>query len=144
MNYVTYDDAGRLTGAYCQELHPDHAGNHIEVTAEQRESWVLYKANAARDGLEEADPLPPPEPVLPDAIPMLNLHLVLIEHGHLETVEQMLAAGTGAEGARARAYWNKAMTARRDNELVQSLWPALYGTEEAFNAAWARAAALNP
>jgi hypothetical protein len=96
------------------------------------------------DAQREADIAAAAQPVLPDAIPMLNLHLVLIEDGHLDTVEQILAAGTGTEGARARAYWAKALTARRDNELVASLWPALYGTEEAFNDAWRRAAALNP
>lgn len=144
MDYVTYDETGLLTGAYCQDLHPDHADNFLEVTAEQRENWVLYKANAARDGLEDADPIVPAPPLLPEAIPMLNLHLALIEDGHMETVEQMLAAGTGAQGARARAYWAKAMTARLDNEVVMALWPVLYGTEEEFHEAWRRAAALNP
>lgn len=79
-----------------------------------------------------------------EAVPMLNLQLVLIEDGKLETVEAILNSLTGAEGAKARAYWLKALTARRDNYLVAQLWPAIGYDEAGFNAAWARAAALNP
>lgn len=144
MNYVTYDDFGKLTGAYCQELQPEHAGSHIEVTVEQRESWVLYKANANRDGLVDAGPIvPAPEPLV-ESVPMLNLHLVLIEDGHLSTVEQAIVAMPGEKGQRARAYWAKALTARRENEFVEELWPDLYPNEAAFDDAWRRAAAMNP
>lgn len=86
-----------------------------------------------------------PAPVAPvPAIPMLNLNLVLIEDEHLQTVENIIATMPGAEGQRARAYWSKALTARRDNELVNLLWPQLYASEAEFDSAWARAAALDP
>lgn len=85
--------------------------------------------------------LPPPES---ESIPMLNLHLVLIEDGHLLTVEGMINSMEGDEGLRAKALWSKALTARRDNWLVNAMWPQLYGNEGAFNAAWDRAAALDP
>lgn len=144
MNYVTYDYSGRLTGAYCQELRPEHADCHIVVTVEQRHSWVLYKANPDRDGLVDAGPIvPAPEPLV-ESVPMLNLHLVLIEDGHLSTVEQAIAAMPGEKGQRARAYWAKALSARRDNEFVNELWPDLYADEAGFDDAWRRAAAMNP
>ena len=54
MNYVTYDASGNLTGAYQQDLLPEHAANYIEVPAEQRRDWVKYRANPARTGLELA------------------------------------------------------------------------------------------
>lgn len=90
----------------------------------------------------EQDAADHPPPV--DAIPMLNLMLLLIEDGHLSTVQGALTSMSGTEGDRARAYWERAQTARRDNELVNQLWPQLYEDEAAFNAAWARAAAMNP
>lgn len=58
MNYVTYDQNGKLTGAYLQDLHPSHANNHIEVTDAVRLNWVQYQANAARDGVELAPVVP--------------------------------------------------------------------------------------
>lgn len=62
MNYVTYDADGNLTGSYQQDLHPDHAGNYIEVSDEQRLDWVLYRANAGRNGLELVPPVAPAPP----------------------------------------------------------------------------------
>jgi|SRR6478672_909688 len=56
MNYVTYDVSGNLTGAYQQDLLPEHADKYIEVPAEQRGEWVRYRANAARTGLELVPP----------------------------------------------------------------------------------------
>ena len=83
-------------------------------------------------------------PILADAVPMLNLQLVLIDDGKLVTVETILGAMEGDDGLRARAYWHKAQTARRDNYLVGELWPAIGYDEAGFNDAWARAAAKNP
>lgn len=52
MDYVTYDDEGKLTGGYCQNLHQSHADNYIEVTAQERLEWLKYRANSKRDGIE--------------------------------------------------------------------------------------------
>jgi hypothetical protein len=84
------------------------------------------------------------QPVLAEAVPMLNLKLQLIEDGKLATVEAILDGIAGDDGLKARAYWQNALTARRDNYLVNMLWPALYATEVEFNTAWALAAALQP
>lgn len=51
-SYVTYDDAGHLTGAFLQDVQPAHEACYIEVSSEQRINWPLYRANAARNGLE--------------------------------------------------------------------------------------------
>ena len=79
-----------------------------------------------------------------ESVPMLNLQLILIEDGKFGTVEAILSGMEGDDGLRARAYWAKALTARRDNYLVDMLWPAIGYTEATFNDAWTRAAALNP
>jgi hypothetical protein len=54
MDYVTYAPDGKLTGGYQQDLHPSHDGAYIEVSEDIRKKWVLYRANAARNGVELA------------------------------------------------------------------------------------------
>lgn len=54
MNYVTYDEAGNLTGAYIQDVLPQHQPTHIEVSPEIYDNWTAYRANAARNGVELA------------------------------------------------------------------------------------------
>ncbi|RFP19196.1 MULTISPECIES: hypothetical protein [unclassified Duganella] len=60
MEYVTYAPDGALTGSYSQDLAPEHAECFIEVTSEQRANWTLFRANAARNGIEliGAPPVP--------------------------------------------------------------------------------------
>jgi hypothetical protein len=62
MNYVAYDVDGNLIGGFFQDLHPDHAGNHIEVAPNVRENWLKYRANSGRNGVE-----PAPEPVIDES-----------------------------------------------------------------------------
>lgn len=142
-SYVTYDADGNLTGAFLQDLRDDHLLMHIRVDDYLRMNWALYRANADRTGLELA-PVIPPAPAVAESVPMLNLQLILIEDGKLATVQAILDGMTGADGAKAQAYWSKALTARRDNYLVAQLWPAIGYDEAGFNDAWSRAAALNP
>lgn len=143
MIYVTYDSAGNLTGKYDQDLHPDHVASHIEVSAEQAEKWLQYRANAARTGLELAPPLPVPGPVVPRRVPMLNAVLVLIEAGlwqplndHIETLPEM-------QRLIARTYLDRAQTMARDHGLVLSMPSALGMTEAAVDALFIKAGALN-
>lgn len=100
--------------------------------------------NATAEEIAEIEMRQGGKSAMQDSVPMLNLHLVLIDDGHLETVQQMIAGMEGDDGLRARAMWEKAQTARRDNWLVQAMWPHLYENEAAFDAAWGRAAALDP
>lgn len=52
IRYVTYDEFGNLTGCYLQELAEEHAEYYIIISEEIAMSWVMYRANAARDGVE--------------------------------------------------------------------------------------------
>lgn len=143
MLYVTYDADGALTGSYSQDLHPAHADSYIGVTEDQQANWISYRANDARDGLEQM-PAAQAADTPAESIPMLNLQLVLIEDGKLAPAENAILNMPGVEGQRARAYWARAQTARLDNAVVGLLWPQLYENEEAFLDAWRRAAAMNP
>jgi hypothetical protein len=67
ISYVTYDSTGKLTGAFLQEVQPDHEAAHIIVTDAQRLAWVNYQANAARDDIELA-PVVTPQPTIPQSI----------------------------------------------------------------------------
>lgn len=108
------------------------------------ENGVLRDATAVEIAEIASRQIEANRPDAAESVPMLNLHLVLIDDGHLTTVQQMIAGMEGDDGLRARAMWEKAQTARRDNWLVQAMWPNLYEDEAAFNNAWRRAAALDP
>lgn len=58
MDYVIFDSDGTLRGGYSQDLVSAHEGAFIEVSPEQREAWPMYRANAARDGVELAPVIP--------------------------------------------------------------------------------------
>lgn len=61
MNYVTYDENGKLTGSYADQS-PADGELYFEVDDELRANWTLYRMNEARDGLELLPPVEPPEP----------------------------------------------------------------------------------
>lgn len=61
ISYVTFDGNGALTGGFLQEMPPEHQANSLGVDDSTRSNWPMYRANAARDGLE---PLPPCVPDL--------------------------------------------------------------------------------
>jgi len=105
----------------------------------ERDSTPAEDAQRVTDMATATAPAPPAE-----SVDMLNLQLVLIDDDKLAAVETIIAGMKGAAGARARAYWTKARTARRDNYLVETLWPAIGYDLAGFNDAWARAAALDP
>jgi hypothetical protein len=62
VGYVTFLPDGSLDGAYLQVPPADHVDRMIVVDESTRASWVLYRANATRDGLEL---VPPPPPSMP-------------------------------------------------------------------------------
>jgi hypothetical protein len=141
MHYVTYDEAGNLTGAYLQDLHPEHEAVHIEVTPEQYADWVNFKANETRDGLELA-PVVVAQPTVPAEIPMLNAHLEMIHKGWMVPVRAHINAMPEPHRSMAHAYLDKALTMKRDHPLVLDI-PAAIGktsaeVDEMFIAAAAR------
>lgn len=141
MNYVTYDEAGRLTGGYEQDLHQSHAGAYIEVSRAQRENWTGFQANAARDGLEPAVQVPD-APVVPSSVPMLDARLTLIQHGKMAAVREYLDSLPGIEGEAAREYFEFALTMKRHHPLVLGI-PASIMTEEEKDTLFIHAGALN-
>ena len=143
MNYVTYDEAGNLTGCYVQDLHPDHAARFLEVTPELAENWPRYRMNAARDGVELAPEPPAPPPVVPQRVPMLDAVLVLIEAEWWEPLNAHIDNLPPKERLIARAYLDKAQTMARDNALVLSIPAALGKSEDEVDDLFIRAGALN-
>lgn len=85
--YVTFDEAGNLTGSYFQLLHPDHVDSYIAVDEQQRLAWVNYRANEARDGLELLPPAPAPEPTEAQIVAMYE-----------KAVDEHIDAGARAYG----------------------------------------------
>lgn len=141
MNYVTYAPDGTLTGSYCQALHADHAPAHIEVTEAQRLDWTIYRANAARTGLEVAPPVTPPV-VVPEVVPMLNAKLAMIEADWMGDVTAYLDAIPGKDGELARTFFAEALTMRRDHPLVLGIPSAIGKTEAEVDALFIVAGAM--
>lgn len=124
MNYVTYDQNGKLTGAYLQDLHPSHANNHIEVTDAVRLNWVQYQANAARDGVELA-PVVPPVPVIPKTVSMRQARLALYQVGKLAAVTSAI----NAAGEEAKLTWEYSSEVNRYDGLVPAMAASLGMTQ---------------
>jgi hypothetical protein len=68
ISYVTFDETGALTGAFLQEIRPEHEANHIVVDEGAYDNWTAYRANEARDGVELMPPAPPLPPEVPDYV----------------------------------------------------------------------------
>jgi hypothetical protein len=92
MEYVTYNEAGKLTGGYSQDLHADHASKYIAVTASERQRWTAYRANAARSGLEPAAPIVPPMPTI--AQYTVAIQAMLDAKAHQRRYDNILSACT--------------------------------------------------
>lgn len=83
------------------------------------------------------------QPVVPARVPMLNAHLVLIDAGWMPQLRAHLDAMPGADGEKARAYFDKALTMARDHELVLSIPAVLGKTEAEVDQLFVAAGALN-
>jgi hypothetical protein len=137
MIYVTYDEAGNLTGAFVQDLQEQHAECFIEVSDEVRLAWTAYQANADRTGVELA-PSTEPAPVVPAQVTMRQARLALLGAGMLSTVDQAVAGMTEA----ARIEWEYAATVERNSQLVAALAPLLGLTEAQLDDLFIQAATL--
>jgi hypothetical protein len=137
MNYVTYDGAGKLTGAYLQDLHASHVANHIEVTPEQRINWVIYQANSARDGVELA-PVVAPIAQIPQTVTMRQARLALNAAGLLSAVQSAINAGS----EEAKITWEYSSEVQRNNGLVPTMAASLGMTETQIDNLFIAAAAL--
>lgn len=128
MKYVTYDPQGKLTGAYIQDLQPDHDGIHIEATDDQLKSWVMYQANATFSELELAPVLIPIQKV-PQSVTMRQARLALHAAGLLTAVDAAIAAMAEPEKTATQITWEYAQTVDRGFGMVPTLAAALGMTE---------------
>ena len=81
--------------------------------------------------------------VVPESVPMLNAHLVLIASGWMPGVREYLAAMEGVEGEQARAFFEMAQTCHRYHPLVQAIPAALGKTESEVDALFIAASRLS-
>lgn len=132
--YVTYDDAGALTGSFFQLLHPDHTANHIAVDEETRAHWSIYRANEARDGVELLPPAPPapsPPPAVPQRVTRRQARQALLLEGLLDAVPTAIEAlddGTpeGMQKMRmAQIEWEDSLEFERARPLVIEIAAAI-------------------
>jgi len=79
---------------------------------------------------------------VPDRIPMLNAHLVLIDVGWMDDVQTFLAGIPGPDGVKARAYFEQALTMERAHPLVAGFANALGKTDGEVDSLFIQAAAL--
>jgi hypothetical protein len=144
MDYVTYNDAGALTGSFSQDISPEHLTCYIPVTAAQRQNWTAYRANSGRTGVELIPSAPPnPAPTaVPIAVPMLSLMMAVIDAGLMSAVDAHFASLTDAVGERARARLAYSPTARRDCDMVLSVATALGKTPADIDAIFVAAAVI--
>lgn len=126
MSYVTYDDSGNLTGAYMQELQPEHAEFHIAVNDEQRLSWPAYRANEARNGVEQLPPAPPPATLVPQAVTRRQARQALLLADLLDDVPIAIEAIPDLTARRmAQIEWEDSLEFVRSRPLVIQIGAAL-------------------
>jgi hypothetical protein len=121
------DDADRLvlTDAPPTTIHQRAVRSGAELVGGQWYStWIILPA------------------VPPESVSMLNVHLALIEAGHMEKVEAHLSSLDGVAGQQARAVFRLAQQVRRDHPLVDTLRVALDLTPGEIDALFISAAAL--
>lgn len=142
MEYVTYNETGKLTGSYSQELQFEHEVCYIEVTADQRQGWTAYKANIGRDGLETAGPIPSPTPFIPEFVTMRQARLALLAAGLLANVDTAIDSLPSPTKEAARIEWDYSSTVERHRGLVQSLGATMGLTDAQLDALFIQAATL--
>lgn len=143
MSYVTYDDAGNLTGAFLQAVQPEHEAKHIIVTDFERLTWVNYRANMARDGVELAPEAPPALPSIPQQVTRRQARQALLLAGLLGHVPAKIAAiaDPTARGM-AQIEWDDSQIFERDRPLLIVLATQLGLTSSQLDALFVRAATL--
>lgn len=122
MRYVTYDEAGNLTGGFDQDLLPEHEGNHFEV--ESISGWPAYRMNADRDGLELA-PTGTSQTFIPAQVTMRQARLALLGAGLLASVDAAINALPSPAKEAARIEWDYSSAVERNRGLVLQLGGAL-------------------
>lgn len=136
MRYVTYDDEGNLTGFFDQELTEEHALNYIDVGDMPSAGWPMYRANAARDGVELAPAQPPQQATVPAEVSMLGLRLALLDGSLWGATEALVLTWSD----RLQIDWGARPAQRRDGAVAAALAAGLELTALQVDALWIAAA----
>ena len=140
MRYLTYDAGGGMTGAYIQQLLPEHAASYIEVGSDVYMQWVNYRMI---DGeLVFVAPPPAPPPPIPQSVSMRQARLALLGAGLLDAVDAAIAGMTGTEGRAAQIEWEYASEVVRTSALVAGMGAALGMTDEQLDDLFLQASTL--
>lgn len=142
-SYVTYDASGNLDGAYLQSVHPDHAARHISVPANVRLNWALYRANAARNGVESLPAVAPSGAGVPQSVTRRQARQALLLAGLLDSVVPAIEAIPDAMQRRlAQIEWDDSQTYERQRPLVIQIGAALGLDAAGLDALFVHAATL--
>lgn len=136
MRYVVFDDDGTLTGSYLQNLRPEHAEHHLEVSEEIAAQWTRYRVNVGV--LEMLEP-PPPTPVVPESITRWQALTILNQSGLLDAVEAYIGSLTDRQ---AQIDFSAASIWRRDWSWLEDAATALGLTGEQVDQMFIAASAL--
>ncbi len=125
MRYVTFDESGNLTGAFLQDLHPDHADSYLEVDEEVYAGWVNYRLV---EGELELVPPAEPAPVVPQSVGPYQARAALLAADLLDDVEALIA---DPETDRAiKIAWEYASEFKRESPFIEQMAGALGLTEQ--------------
>lgn len=81
---------------------------------------------------------------VPQLVPMLNAHLVIIRAGKMPALQSLVAGMPEPDRLEAEAYLHLAQTCQRDNKWVQLLGPQLGYDEDGLDNLFVEAFAINP
>lgn len=123
MRYITFDEAGKTTGAYIQDVHPDHAARHVEATQAQLENWVNLRV--VDGALEDAEPQTPPVRI-PSSVTRRQARQALLLAGLLDNVQPALDAIPDATQRRLmQIEWDDSQEFHRNRPALLALAGAL-------------------
>lgn len=122
------DDQGRYIGGYDGAEPPEGA---IEVPSAPASAADLWQGGRWVTAT-----------VVPQSVPMLNAHLVLIEAGWMPGILAYLDALPEPSRSKALAYFNLALTMERNHALVKGIPAALGKPEAEVDALFVAASAL--
>lgn len=131
MNYDILDEHGNVINTIVAEL-------------EFVEAHYPGRYRAADGGTTPTAPTDPTTPAVPESVPMLNAHLVIIHAGKMEALKALVAELPDQERQEAEAYLNLAQNCRRDNKWVAMFGPGLGYDSAGLDQLFIAAAALNP
>jgi len=141
-SYVTYDEAGNLTGFYQQELAEAHVDKHIVLDEPLALHWTRYAANAQRDGVVE---LPEPVPVVrvPSSVTRRQARQALLLAGLLDDVQPAInAIPDTVQRGMAQIEWDDSQEFQRQRPLVVSIGLAIGLDSDALDQLFITAAGL--